>query len=145
MDVTSIELIEAIDVLPRMQADFKLEPSIRMWLYTVEPEFFDQYFLTERADMQTKVILDHRQRERLKPFQRTHPGLQIRSWQRNRTQHDKTIICTLQHVVWMTTSNLHRGSFLLANNRSLRVTNEIVFQRCLTQFDAQWRISQPIE
>jgi hypothetical protein len=141
----NMELIEAKDVLPRMLTDFHNEPTIKMWLYTVEPKFFEQYFLSHREGMHTHVILDHRQRDRLKPYLLNNPGLQLRSWQRNRTQHDKTIICALHHVVWITTSNLHRGSFLLANNRSIRVTSEIVYQRCMSQFDAQWRISQIVE
>jgi hypothetical protein len=141
----NMELIEAKDVLPRMLQDFTVEPTIKMWLYTVEPKFFEQYFLRNREGLSTKIILDHRQRDRLRPFLGTTPGLQIRAWQRNRTQHDKTIICALHHVVWITTSNLHRGSFLLANNRSLRVTSETVFQKCLSQFEQQWKISQAVE
>lgn len=142
---STIELIEAIDVLPRMLKDFRQEPIIKLWLYTVEPKFFEQYFLKERDGMKTQIILDHRQRDRLKPYLATTAGLQIRAWQRNRTQHDKTIICARQRLVWITTSNLHRGSFLLAHNRSLRVTSEIVFAKCNSQFDEQWKISQPVE
>jgi len=140
-----VQLLDAKDVLPALAEDIHQEPHIKLWCYTVEPNFFERTFLRGRDGMRTSVILDYRQRARLNQFFNTHPGLEIRHWQRNRTQHDKTIICAYTRVVWITTSNLHRGSFMLANNRALRITVDSVFTKCLTQFNDQWKISELVE
>lgn len=140
-----IELIPARDVLPRMQQDFPQEEHLKLWCYTVEPKFFEQTFLRNRDNKRTSVLLDHRQRDRLTSLMTKHNGLFIRTWQRNRTQHDKTIILPTLKVIWFTTSNLHRGSFLLANNRAIRVTRASVIRTVERTFEEHWTISTPVE
>jgi hypothetical protein len=140
-----VELIEAKEVLPRLTTDLEENKDVCLWCYTVEPQFFDSYFLAKRPAAKTLVLMDYRQRDRLRHFLKIHPRLELRHWQRNRTQHDKTIICVNTGVVWFTTSNLHRGSFMLANNRALRVTAPTVVTKILTTFLEQWQLSQLIE
>lgn len=141
----TVQLIEAKDVLPRLKADIHLTATISLWCYTVEPKFFEQLFLQGRDLEETRVLLDYRQRDRLRPLQASNPCLHIRHWQRNRTQHDKSILLHSIGVAWVTTSNLHRGSFMLANNRALRLTTALVVTRMEQIFHDQWRMSEPVE
>jgi hypothetical protein len=146
MSITDhVALIEAKDVLRQLDADLASEPAVKLWCYSVEPQFFESHFLAPRPNGTTDVILDYRQRDRLQGFLATHPNLRLRSWVKNRTQHDKTLICVHQRVVWITTHNLHRGSFMLARNRALRTTLDSVFDRCFQHFLDDWKISNPLE
>lgn len=139
------ELIEAVDVLRRLRADIAAAEKINIWCYTVEPMFFTTTFLANHLPKPIHILVDHKQRNRLLDIQRATPQLYVRCWQRNRTQHDKTIITYNPNVVWITTSNLHRGSFMLANNRSLRVTLPTLHRRMQEIFSDQWKISDPCE
>lgn len=145
IEAGTIELIEAKEVLHRLAADLNQEPHVWLWCYTVQPKFFDRMFIAPRPGKQTRVILDYRQRHRLAEFYETTPGLEVRHWQRNRTQHDKTILCASNGILWITTSNLHQGSFMLANNRAIRITTSHIVNQVSDHFTAQWRISQPAE
>lgn len=139
------ELIEAANVLRRLRADIEAAEKIHLWCYTVEPQFFLHTFAATTHPKPIYVLLDYKQRNRLLEVQRNHPTISVRCWQRNRTQHDKTIVTTNPDVVWVTTSNLHRGSFMLANNKSLRITLPSVHRRISELFSDHWKTSQPCE
>lgn len=139
------QLLEAVDVLPRLRQDIQHATQINVWCYTVEPAFFKATFLDQTSARTINILVDYKQRNRLLELQTADPRLQVRCWQRNRTQHDKTILTLNPNTVWFTTSNLHRGSFMLANNRSMRVTSRLVHTRLYDLFAHQWKISQPCE
>jgi hypothetical protein len=140
-----IELIEPSQVLTRLGRDIAADTNIALWCYTVEPRFFELTFLADQTSKRISVLLDWKQRYRLAWLQHEHHEVHVRHWQRNRTQHDKSILFRDKGVAWVTTSNLHRGSFLLANNRALRLTHPEIVHRMENIFDQQWRISEPCE
>lgn len=136
-----VMLIDPPDVLGTLRADIARDPVVLLWAYTVEPKFFRSVFIDPRPQAQTRMIVDYRQRDRLRREHIPTPSCQIRTWVKNRTQHDKTIICAMQRIVWITTSNLHFGSFNLANNRALRITESKVFDLLYERHAQDWKLS----
>lgn len=140
----SIILLRQEEVLPTIDWDLEHATTVDAWIYSADMTFFSTVFGPALTSYPVRILADWKHRAPWIELQRAFPRLNVRTWSRNRTMHDKTILLHGPKITYLITANMHRGSFLLSKNRFARVCTPDFHQRLTEEFESEWLKSQPL-
>jgi hypothetical protein len=139
-----VDLLDYQTALPALRSDLADRGPCLAYTYLIDTIWFHDLFGPHLAHSLLMVLADNRQRVALRGLTQEFAKLAAATWSTNRTMHDKTLVFPQKNVVYLTTSNLTKGSWTLSLNSTARIHCPAFCHRLEEQFHAHWRTALPL-
>jgi len=117
----NIQVLDAWETWAAIEIELSLSTLVFGWLYLATPAWMDKFIAAAHHSTRFHLIVDNRMTETIAAAIATHPNLTAYRWAKNRTMHDKTLIFPDRGISVIGTTNMTKGSYVLAQNRAVRI------------------------
>jgi phosphatidylserine/phosphatidylglycerophosphate/cardiolipin synthase-like enzyme len=130
-----MQVLDAWETWATIRIEISLSTLVFGWLYLTTPAWMDEFIAAGHDTTQFHLIVDDRMSETIAAAIAAHPNLTAYRWAKNRTMHDKTLIFPDRGISIIGTSNMTKGSYLLAQNRAVRIDSAALAAHLMNEWD----------
>jgi phosphatidylserine/phosphatidylglycerophosphate/cardiolipin synthase-like enzyme len=131
----NIQVLDSWETWATIQLELKHARSVFGWLYLTTQEWLDKFISTAERPIIISFIVDDRMTKAMERACERNPNLTAYGWAKNRTMHDKTLVFPNTGVTIIQTTNMTKGSYLLAQNRAVRIDSAALAAHLMNEWD----------
>lgn len=134
MPTSNVRILDGKDAIGMLRADLAERGPAYAWAYLITSRFCDEYIAPHLEHSQLYLITDHRQRPIASELVNSNRHIHAWTWSHNRTLHEKTFIFPHLSAVWIGSQNMTRGSWILSQNRAVRIHSRELVEKMLREW-----------